>query len=70
MEENMSLKVKQLIVALLSVAIVIVLSYVIYSEKEHRLEEKRLLSRRNQLDVSGAMAMKISRVNLAETLEL
>ena len=66
----MSLKVKQLIVALLSVAIVIVLSYVIYSEKEHRLEEKRLLSRRNQLDVSGAMAMKISRVNLAETLEL
>jgi len=37
----MSLKVKQLIVALLSVAIVIVLSYVIYSEKEHRLEEKK-----------------------------
>jgi len=39
----MSLKVKQLIVALLSVAIVIVLSYVIYSEKEHRLEEKKVI---------------------------
>ena len=39
----MSLKVKQAIIAILSVAIVVVLSYVIYSEKEHRLEEKRII---------------------------
>lgn len=39
----MSLKVKQVIIAILSMAIVVVLSYVIYSEKEHRLEEKRII---------------------------
>ena len=39
----MSLKVKQVIIAILSVAIVLVLAYVIYTEKEKRLEEHRII---------------------------
>ena len=39
----MSLKAKQMIIALLSMLIVLVLFYVIYTEKEHRLEEHRVI---------------------------
>ena len=39
----MSLKAKQAVIALLSVTIVAVLFYVIYSEKEHRLDEHRVI---------------------------
>ena len=39
----MGLKTKQAIIGVLSIAIVVVLAYVIYSEKEHRLEEHRII---------------------------
>jgi len=39
----MNLQTKQTIIAVLSIAIVVVLAYVIYSEKEHRLEEHRII---------------------------
>lgn len=39
----MSLNAKQVIIAVLSAAIVVVLAYVIYTEKEHRLTEHRVI---------------------------
>ncbi|MDY6861359.1 MAG: multiheme c-type cytochrome [Thermodesulfobacteriota bacterium] len=39
----MSLKAKQVIIALLSLMIVVVLSYVIYTEKEHRIREHKII---------------------------
>jgi len=39
----MSLNVKQAIIAILSVAIIIVLGYVIYSEREHALTEHKII---------------------------
>jgi len=39
----MSLKVKQVVITLLSLAIVVVLAFVVLTEKEHRLEERKII---------------------------
>jgi len=43
----MSLRAKQIVIAVLSVAIVAVLVYVILTEKEHRLKEHQVLVKPN-----------------------
>ena len=39
----MGLQAKQLIIAILSVAIVVVLGYVIFTEKEHQMAEHKIV---------------------------